>query len=194
MASQAVSTDGSSVSTGNPRAIAASASRADPARRPLRDTGLPECPFTVLRRPIRNRHQANPRHRRSELQGDGAAGRAGSNHSDADRMTRGLTLSKGGIYDSCRACLLPLDERPVAILFGNCRGGQGPLNAERRIVESHAAHCAWGVERRGHVVHLRVIPQASGIRAHSARARKACDRSPHSTLRRTICHRMGTPA
>jgi hypothetical protein len=50
-------------------------------------------------RSIRDRHEANPRHRGSELQGDGPTACTSANHSDANRVTRCLSLSKGGIYN-----------------------------------------------------------------------------------------------
>src|SRR5271165_5511889 len=51
---------------------------------PLRDPGLPECTLSMLRGPICNRNEANPRYRCCELQGDGAACRTRSNHAYAN--------------------------------------------------------------------------------------------------------------
>lgn len=54
---------------------------------------------------------------------------------------------------------LLFDERPGKVLFRNYRSDQGPLDGERRIIESHATCCARGVELRGHVVHFHAILQ-----------------------------------
>src|SRR6516165_4202763 len=49
---------------------------------------------------------------------------------------------------------LPLAQRPVAILFRNRRDDRRPLNAKRRIIESHAPRCTWCVKCGCHIVHL----------------------------------------
>src|ERR1019366_9204239 len=69
-----------------------------PCTAPLHDASFPECPFPMFRGPIRDRHEANAGCWCCKLQSDGAARRTSSNHSDTDRMTRGLTLSKGSVY------------------------------------------------------------------------------------------------
>src|SRR5262249_46687610 len=122
---------------------------------PLWKASLAECTLAVFVRSIGDRDQTHPRHRGSELQGDGAACRTSSNHSDTDRMTSALAVPKDGIYN--HGYLLPLDERPIAILLRDQSRNQWPLNAKRRIVEAHTPHCALSVELRGHVVHLRVV-------------------------------------
>src|SRR4029450_9230868 len=50
-----------------------------------------------------------------------------------------------------------LDERPVEILLGDYRSDEGPLNVERRIIESQASDRAWRVEAGGQVVDLGVV-------------------------------------
>ena len=70
----------------------------------------------MLRSSIGDRHEANPRYWCSKLQGDGPPGRTGPNHSNADRMTRGLSLSKGGIYNNGRL-LLPNDMSSSKAMF-----------------------------------------------------------------------------
>ena len=110
---------------------------------PFHDAGLPECPLTVVCCPIRDRYETNPRCRSSKLQGDGTACRTGSDHPDANRVTVSLTLPQGGVYNHALSFivrLLPLQERPIAILVRNHGGNQGPLNTERRIIKSYSAY------------------------------------------------------
>ena len=77
-------TEGSSVSTGMPRVIAASAAFADVTRAIL-ETCLAERSFTMFRGPVRDGHQAHARHRRSQLQGDSPARGPSSHHPNPDR-------------------------------------------------------------------------------------------------------------
>src|SRR2546428_13427541 len=138
MASQVVNTDGSSVGAGRPRAIAAPASRADPARlhsvtpasrnarsacagvrfaiaaRRMPGAGVPSC--RAMARPV----------------------------APAPTMPTRIGLFWASRARSAGSTIillpLPLDERPVEILFRDYRGDQGPLNVERRIIESQATH------------------------------------------------------
>jgi hypothetical protein len=70
-----------------------------PYTAPLPYTRFPECPLSVCRRPIRDRHEANPRRWRTKLQGDGPARRTGADHADADGIALGLTVPKCRIDD-----------------------------------------------------------------------------------------------
>jgi len=95
---------------------------------PLGDSGLPKCPFAVLRSPIGNPHEANSWYRCPKLKGDGAAGGTGSDHSDADRTTRGFKLSKGCIYN--HGMLQWLGKPANEIISTYNRNIQGPLHAD----------------------------------------------------------------
>ena len=114
MASQAVSTDGSSVSAGNPAFDCCFGFTNRARAAPRRSASLPERPLAMLRHPICDRHQANPRYRCSELQGDGTTCCPGSYYPDADRPSGRFTLSQSFIY----ACsyLPPLHKWRCSIL------------------------------------------------------------------------------
>src|SRR4030095_3813175 len=72
-----------------------------------------------------------------------------------------------------------LEERPVEILLGDYRGDEGPLNVERRIIESQASDRAWSVEAGGQVVDLGVVLE--GL----VSVRSVLGHVQHSTIRRT---------
>src|SRR5579864_3584570 len=94
--------------------------------------------------PIGNRHESHTRHRCSKLQGDSSARRAGSDHSDADRVPRGLKLLQCGINAhgqlrfSLASCVQPMDElsklslatsssrRPLPLAFHTSQGAAPP--------------------------------------------------------------------
>ncbi len=69
---------------------------------PLLHVAFPKRTLAVFQCAVRDRHQTNSRHRRSELQRNGASRRAGSDHSDTDRSSLSSPLLQGSIYIHCR--------------------------------------------------------------------------------------------
>src|SRR5258708_6483483 len=72
----------------------------------------------------------------------------------------GVTYLSDGLAGSGQHVALALDQRPVAVLFGECGHRLGPLNAKGRIVESRAPAGFGSIKRRSQVQDLSVVLEA----------------------------------